>query len=313
MYPFCLKNGNLSSICHFTMKKLTDFVGRVFDLVVDEASSVVTPVGVAYRAKSSTTSEVTLTRFSVDLTDAQQTALPVQAIVDKYALFFKYLAISFSQTSASLESILYWNLTITDSKADLTAVSKFYPPLSPLGQGRSRLLRPTDRQILLYGVARALLSPYSVDLFHSDLRLETIRLDENGYPLLPRFAPRQAWAEGSLAGRSADEIKHLSPAVLRGSAISGDSLRIAHEYAFAMLAYELVEDKLVEVDQQAGESFAAAIVRGARPRLSEKAGKFGELLTTLWGNRTEPVGFKTVVDFLENPENWIPLTMQKRR
>jgi hypothetical protein len=119
-------------------------------------------------------------------------------------------------------------------------------------------LNPTEKQILLYGVLRGLNMLFQQRLGHGDLRLSDVLLDEQKYPALARASMDIPWTRTEpLIDKSIEEIGHLGPLnfTKRGARFSALNVQSCDEWSFAMIVYQLVEERPIWIAMNPGETF----------------------------------------------------------
>jgi serine/threonine protein kinase len=168
-------------------------------------------------------------------------------------------------------------------------------------------LTSTDKQIICYGLARGLAASTPMGLFHEDLRITDILLDERRYPVIARAGePAQVPSIATVRTLPLPAAIHLCPSRVRaGLKPKRPVLAIADEWSLAMIMYQLVEAQPVDLPLQPGESCFDGLSRGARPRIGPNTAKWEGLLSELWREKDAPFGFEKIVQYLENPTNWL--------
>jgi hypothetical protein len=181
-------------------------------------------------------------------------------------------------------------------------VAKYVRPITDF------VLSPTEKQIIFYGLARGFSALHKHNLSHTDLRFTDVYLDDRRYPVILRTGEvSQPFSGLTLQTLSPTDVIHLAPARVDAgpNAQTRDIIACADEWSLAMIAYRLLEERPIEIAMHAGESCFTALKNGVRPFLGPKTEKWGSLLTELWKNGPTPYGFDQIVQFLENPLNWL--------
>jgi hypothetical protein len=73
-----------------------------------------------------------------------------------------------------------------------------------------------------------------------------------------------------------------------------------------MILYRLLEEQPIKVQMERDETFLKAVLRGARPPLTDKSRKFHPAIQRLWSDDPTLYSLDKLIQYFENPENWIP-------
>jgi hypothetical protein len=197
----------------------------------------------------------------------------------------------FTQVYASHPAVLPlcgWNIYAGGGSVELFQVSK-YAANGVLDITRVSAMSATQKQIIMYGIARGMSYLHSLKILHRGLKPSSIFLDEQNWPLVAGmgFAKYGGDLAQSVAFTGAET--YTAPEVLQGEyGLPADI------FSCAMIYYEIVEGR------------SSAVKRpDDRPPFNSATNCQRELIEAMWsGEAYERMAFSDVVVALTNWEFW---------
>jgi serine/threonine protein kinase len=168
---------------------------------------------------------------------------------------------------------------------------------------RGFTLTPMSRQIILYGVASALEILHRRGQTHQNIQPANILLDKRDRPRLTNVAIR-SWVSPSVGVAQGPCLRYLAPEAYSPTAKLNQKMDC---FSFAILLYEFVEDRPAVIPTNTGETPVAALLRGARPVVSDAGRRFEPLLSSLWDRRPmKRQEMSKVRQYFEDSGRWVP-------
>jgi serine/threonine protein kinase len=247
----------------------------------------------------------------VDAEDAVCTRWLKQAVRN----FFREVSLQIHGAGPNVLELKGWDVVVNDYGCTFYLLS---PRMASNANSvkRPTPFPPTQKTILLYGIARGMAHLHSLHIVHRDLKPENVLLDENGYPYIgdlgfARIAPptdSQMSARWGTPGYVAPEV------------ISSDNYSPfpADVYSWAKTAFHILEERLPSpVGTQSDPSKRTtddqnfgAIEAGNVPDFENTPEQLSRLISRAW--QTDPALRPTfaaiTAEFETNRELWLPDT-----
>jgi serine/threonine protein kinase len=260
-----------------------------------------------FRSTRSDTGEfVFLNHKRVTFIDDSGNEVNDEIICEQICQFLRTVGNPLRIASPCLLNPVGWNVQIT---ADGKAMDFFW--IAPFHRSAAEVrLNHTEKQIMFYGVLKALQALNSIQLFHNDLSLADVLLDEQKYPVIARSALTTLPLKShELQEMSPASISHLCPLVFMiSSQWKLAQLRKNQEWNVSMILYQLLEEKPIELEIEPGETIVTSIVSGKRPTISRKSERFRGMLENIWAEKRQEIGLDQLIQEFENPDGWVPGT-----
>jgi serine/threonine protein kinase len=229
--------------------------------------------------------------------------------VGRIIYFFRELISQLYVDHPAFHRLLGWNISKSGSSLEL---SLFHRMLNsqPLRLGILKKFTPTEKTILLYGIARGMQYLHSLKIVHRDLKMVSILVDSDNYPHIGNFWHAKGdHYRGMLMSDYPHPQIHHSPEVMRNEPFTFES----DVYSFAILVYEVIEGRAAMF---AGLPTAVKqknfVINGGRPPwriASEDLRKHQDIVKQMWDqNPSRRLTFKQIVDLFECGEFWFPGT-----
>ena len=154
--------------------------------------------------------------------------------------------------------VKFFGFSETDFKGDprQVLVTEFLPRGSLGDLIKSEMKWTADHQwddthklILLYGVASAMEYLHAHNIIHRDLKPDNILMDENLYPKIADFGLAKSSNDASIS-KSATGIKGSYLYMAPESHKSYEYTPASDVYAFSMIAYEIITEKVPFIDEE---------------------------------------------------------------
>lgn len=155
--------------------------------------------------------------------------------------------------------------------------------------GKSTILNPTIRTKILFGIAATMKRVHAMKVFHRDLKLENVFLDENFEPRIADFGLAKIVSDFITQTMSIGTPFYMAPELF----IDGDEqyTNKVDVYAFGMLIYITFEDQIqlaVKKAVRSSEQYMMNIAKGIRPKKSDKIPElYWDLLCKCWAQDPE--------------------------
>lgn len=171
--------------------------------------------------------------------------------------------------------------------------------------GKSRLLNPTIRSKILFGVAATMKRLHSVDILHRDLKLENIFLDENVEPRIADFGFAKMQIVGVQNTMAIGTPYYMAPELLNDTENYDGKVDV---YAFAMLMYltfsTTIEFQGFKKPIRAAQQYLMQISRQKRPQYVDSIPpKYWDLIEQCWKHDPhERPDFEQITEMMRSDE-----------
>jgi hypothetical protein len=223
--------------------------------------------------------------------------------------FFRELVSQLYITHSAFHHALGWNIFAEASAVHFCLFSEKVES-NGLTFPRIRSMTPTQKTILLYGVARGMAHLHSAKILHRALSLESILLDSQLHPRIGNLSSTKDAAEGV-----AQSLRIVFSFYQAPEMFNGEPLTFASDvYSYAMLCYEILEASRAELPGLKEAAARRAVVSGRRPAWKTKTSEpsllaLRELVGQMWGaNPGDRPPFQDIAHILEDDNNWLPGT-----
>jgi serine/threonine protein kinase len=236
----------------------------------------------------------------VNVSPGGESAVPPAELVANVIRFFRPIATLLSVRHPALNLLRGWGVSLQPLQFGILV--EYFPTsaLATTADG-GYALDPTSRQIVLYGIARALKYLHSQNVIHTDVQPSNILLDFYRRPHLtnvgePSFSRTKEGIKGGCQ-------RFIAPELFTRT---GEAASPMDSYSVGILFYEFLVDGPAVPDEKA----AHALRRGDRPPMTAATEEFKDVLGRLWhpNPRARMSMAELSAYFESDSRHWIPGT-----
>jgi serine/threonine protein kinase len=227
--------------------------------------------------------------------DSVPTMLPRVALT-----FFRQILTQLYAAHPAVLPLVGWNIYFGTEPPELLIVTELAAN-DCLTIEKAATLTPTEKLIVLYGLARAMAHMHSLKLMHRDLMLSSVALDASNRPYLTGLGSAKSQSD-SLDQSSMQAIapQYTAPEVLTGA---GYNLPV-DVYSYAIICYEIIEAKSGIVPGR-GQYSMRISRKSVRPAFAVATPNQRALISHMWSTEeSQRSSFDSIVAELENEAVW---------
>jgi hypothetical protein len=225
--------------------------------------------------------------------------------------FFREIFMQIYAAGPGLLALPGWDLIVSDTECQFQLLSpRLIENAKPPPSG-SVARSPTQKMIIIYGIARGMAHLRGIHIIHRDLKPDNVLLDKRGYPHVADLG--FAKIVSGFMSEAWGTLVYAAPEVLN----SGDTPTYSFEadvYSWAKTAFEIVEDtypipptlRSKDFDPDECREF---IIRGESLPFHQTPARLASLIRQAWNFLPErrPT-FARIVETLEDESYWLPGT-----